>query len=87
MLRSVSEDDIAEVIQSLVAAAKGGSIPAAKLLLDRVLGPPKAVISARVRAERSVPAEPSPVITAENLGEVKSAIAARIQRLLDAQDR
>jgi len=38
MLRAVSKQDIAEVIQTLVRRAKGGDTAAAKLLLERVLG-------------------------------------------------
>ncbi|MFM9963349.1 MAG: hypothetical protein ACKV2Q_19235 [Planctomycetaceae bacterium] len=87
MLNAVSEADIQAVIRTLIEQAKAGDVPSCKLLLDRCLGPPKAIISARVRPGRSVPlpAEPLPVITEQNLGEVKAAIAARIQRLIDAR--
>ena len=40
LLKAVTEKDIRAVAKALVAAAKSGDIPAAKLLLDRVLGKP-----------------------------------------------
>jgi len=40
LIRAVTEKDIAEVVAGLVQKAKSGDIAAAKLLLDRVLGPP-----------------------------------------------
>ena len=38
LVEAVTEQDIAEVVASLVKAAKSGDIPAAKLLFDRVIG-------------------------------------------------
>ena len=40
LLAAVTEDDIREVIEALVKKAKGGDIVAARILFDRVLGPP-----------------------------------------------
>ncbi len=40
LINSVSEKDIAEVVAGLVKKARSGDTAAAKLLLDRVLGPP-----------------------------------------------
>jgi len=38
LMQAVTPDDLQEVIAKLVEEAKGGNIPAAKELLDRVLG-------------------------------------------------
>jgi hypothetical protein len=38
LIEAVTEQDIKEVVASLVKAAKSGDIPAAKLLFDRVIG-------------------------------------------------
>jgi len=38
LLRAVSPEDLQVVVEKLVKQAKGGNIPAAKELLDRVLG-------------------------------------------------
>lgn len=43
LIRAVSSRDIAEVVEGLVSKAKAGDTAAAKLLLDRVLGPPVAL--------------------------------------------
>ena len=39
MMRAVSPGDLVAVVKTLVQLAKGGDVAAAKLLLDRVLGP------------------------------------------------
>ncbi len=40
LIAAVSEDDIRAIVAGLVTQAKGGSVPAAKELLERVLGKP-----------------------------------------------
>ena len=40
MLSAVSDQDIADVTQKLIALAKGGDVSAAKLLFDRCMGKP-----------------------------------------------
>jgi hypothetical protein len=41
---AVTEEDLTEVVQALITKAKEGNIPAAKELLDRLLGrPPQAI--------------------------------------------
>jgi len=40
LLRAVSVADLRAVVKSLVMAAKEGDVHAAKVLLDRLLGPP-----------------------------------------------
>jgi len=43
LLRAVTVEDLRDVVTRLVDAAKGGDVSAAKLLFDRVLGPPQAL--------------------------------------------
>lgn len=40
MFAAVTAEDLREVIVAMVGAAKGGDVPAAKELLQRLLGPP-----------------------------------------------
>lgn len=40
LLRSMTPRDVRQVIEALIAEAKGGSVPAARELLDRVIGRP-----------------------------------------------
>lgn len=42
LFRAVTEEDIREVVVALVTEAKAGSVPAARELLQRVLGQPEA---------------------------------------------
>lgn len=42
LLNAVTEDDIREIAAGLVRQAKGGNVPAARELLERLLGPPVA---------------------------------------------
>ena len=42
LLEAVTDDDVAEVVAALVREAKAGNVPAARVLLDRTLGPPVA---------------------------------------------
>lgn len=51
IIDAVTEDDVREVVEALVAEAKGGNLTAARLLLDRLLGPPVAAdLVARLEA-------------------------------------
>jgi len=43
LMDAITEEDLAEIARALVAAAKGGDVTAARLLLDRVLGPAEAI--------------------------------------------
>jgi|688.fasta_scaffold379744_2 hypothetical protein len=43
LMKSVEGDDLKRIVKSLVNAAVDGDVSAAKLILDRVLGPPVAV--------------------------------------------
>ena len=40
LLKAVSPADLRDVVKRLIEAAKGGDVSAAKLLFDRLLGPP-----------------------------------------------
>lgn len=40
MLEAVSEEDLKAVVSAMVKAARGGDVQAARVLLDRLLGPP-----------------------------------------------
>jgi hypothetical protein len=40
LLEAVTPEDLREVVEAIVAAAKGGNLGACKILLDRLLGPP-----------------------------------------------
>ncbi len=56
MLQAVSPADLRGVVRRLVGAARNGEVSAAKLLFDRLLGPPLALdIEERIAAleERS----------------------------------
>lgn len=43
MFKSVTPEDLQQVIQALLAQAKGGDVPAARELFQRLLGPAEAV--------------------------------------------
>jgi hypothetical protein len=43
LMKSVEGDDLKRIVKSLVNAAVAGDVSAAKLILDRVLGPPVAI--------------------------------------------
>ncbi len=43
LMKSVESDDLKRIVKSLINAAASGDVSAAKLILDRVLGPPVAV--------------------------------------------
>ncbi len=40
LVESVSPEEVKEVVARIVELAKGGDVPAMKLLFDRILGPP-----------------------------------------------
>jgi hypothetical protein len=42
-LKSVKPADLQEVIRALLTAAKAGDVPAAKELMQRLLGPPESL--------------------------------------------
>lgn len=43
LLKAVSPSDLRDVITALLTAAKGGDVPAARELLQRLLGPPESI--------------------------------------------
>ena len=72
MLSAVSEDDVTAVVGKLVELAKGGDVPAIKLLFDRVLG-------------KVVAVEEPPVSSPERAAKI-AEIAERIRRLRQADN-
>jgi hypothetical protein len=42
LMDAVTPEDLREVVEALVTAAKAGDVTAARILLDRLLGPPVA---------------------------------------------
>jgi ribosomal protein L17 len=51
LVRAVSEQDVREIIEKMVAQAKAGDAVAARIVLDRVLGKPEPLdIIARLEA-------------------------------------
>ena len=72
MLSAVSEDDLRAVVGKLVELAKGGDVPAIKLLLDRVLG-------------KVVAIEEPPVSSPERTAKI-AELAERIRRLRPADN-
>ena len=74
MLSAVTEDDVKAVVGKLVALAKGGDVPAIKLLFDRVLG--------KVVAIEELPVSWTPEQRAAKTAE----IAERIRRLRQADN-
>ena len=69
MLAAVTEDDMKAVVGALIAKAKGGDVPAIKLLLDRICGKVAAV------------EEPPVGWTPEQRAAKTAEIAERIRRL------
>jgi hypothetical protein len=43
LLKAVSPTDLRDVVTALLTSAKGGDVPAAKELLQRLLGPPESI--------------------------------------------
>ena len=71
LLSAVTEDDMRAVVGKLVTMAKGGDVPAIKLLLDRVLGKVVAI------------EEPPASCTPEKMAEMKAALAERIRGIAE----
>jgi hypothetical protein len=63
LMRAVTEADMTAIIKAMIEKAKAGDAVAARLLLDRTLGPTEAVdvlarleaIEARLKTERATP--------------------------------
>ena len=43
LYKAISPADLQDVLQALLTSAKGGDVPAARELLQRLLGPPEAI--------------------------------------------
>ncbi|WP_373650575.1 hypothetical protein [Schlesneria sp. DSM 10557] len=98
LLSAISEDDMTEIVQSLVASAKSGNLNAAKLILTYVATKPTAdeaddpsIVHAgetpltQTDELKRLQAELGPV-TPENLAQHKALMLARIN-LVEGSDR
>jgi hypothetical protein len=56
LMRAVSDDDVAAIIQALVQKAKSGDVAAAQTILDRLLGKPKVSVDVTKRDDTLAPA-------------------------------
>ena len=79
-LRDAIAKDVPEILASLVDAAKGGNINAARLILDRVLPPLKAIELAVAfqLPEGTLTAKAGALLDAAALGQVTPAQAAQL---------
>lgn len=79
-LRDAIAQDVPAILASLVDAAKGGDIQAAKLILDRVLPPLKAIEQAVALQlpEGTLTAKAGALLDAAALGELTPAQAAQL---------
>ena len=79
-LRDAIAKDVPEILASLVDAAKGGNINAARLILDRVLPPLKAIelAVALQLPEGTLTAKAGALLDAAALGQVTPAQAAQL---------
>ena len=79
-LRDAIAEDVPEILASLVDAAKGGNINAARLILDRVLPPLKAIEQAVALQlpEGTLSAKAGALLDAAALGRITPAQAAQL---------
>lgn len=79
-LRDAIAEDVPEILASLVDAAKGGNINAARILLDRVLPPLKAIEQGVVlqMPEGTLTAKAGALLEAAALGALTPAQAAQL---------
>ena len=80
-LRAAIEKDIPEIILTLTAAAKGGDVGAARLLLERVLPPMKAIEQAApitLPEGGTLTAQGRAVVVAAGAGELSPGQAAQM---------
>ena len=79
-LRDAIAEDVPAILASLVDAAKGGNINAARLILERVLPPLKAIEQAVARQlpEGTLTAKAGALLDAAALGELTPAQASQL---------
>lgn len=79
-LRDAIAEDVPEILASLVDAAKGGNINAARLILERVLPPLKAIEQAVALQlpEGALTAKARALLDAAALGQITPAQAAHL---------
>jgi hypothetical protein len=84
-------DDVAAVVARVVKAARGGSMPAAKLILDRVAparkGRPTAIALPDVNSPKGVTDALAAVVAAMASGMISTDEAAAIAAVIETQRR
>ena len=80
-LRASLAGDVPEILAGLVLAAKGGDVQAARLILERILPPVKAIeqaIELQLPADGTLTAKASAVLSAAAAGELAPGQAAQL---------
>jgi hypothetical protein len=85
-LRQLIAEDAQEILDSLIQAAKGGDVAAAKVLLDRICPPLKPASSAvTVPAGKNLVEQGENIIKATLTGQIAPDIGAALIRALSEQ--
>ena len=80
-LRASLAGDVPEILAGLVLAAKGGDVQAARLILERILPPVKAIeqaVELRLPAHGTLTAKASAVLSAAAAGDLAPGQAAQL---------
>jgi uncharacterized protein with von Willebrand factor type A (vWA) domain len=82
LLDAVSDDDLREIIKSLIEQAKGGNTKAAELVLDRLIGKPTAEPLAGAAEIELTDEEQAAVLAETKMDATSKPIGSRKARLL-----
>ena len=80
-LRASLAGDVPEILAGLVMAAKGGDVQAARLILERILPPVKAIeqtVELQLPADGTLTAQGRAVLTAVSVGELAPSQGAAL---------
>jgi len=80
-LRAKLAGDVPEILRALVLAAKGGDVQAARLILERILPPVKAIEQAvmlQMPADGTLTAKAAAVLSAAAAGDIAPTQAAQL---------
>ncbi len=80
-LRAALAGDVPEILAGLVMAAKGGDVQAARLILERILPPVKAIeqaVALQLPEGGTLTAKASAVLTAAAIGDLAPGQAAQL---------
>ena len=80
-LRAFLAGDVPEILAGLVMAAKGGDVQAARLILERILPPVKAIeqaVELQLPADGTLTAKASAVLSAAAAGDLAPGQAAQL---------